>query len=321
MTAGKQTALGAFVLFGMGLAIGAVVFFGNFNFGAQTDHAAIIFQGSISGLSVGAPVTFHGVPVGSVQSISIAYDEATHTAFIPVVIALDKDNVRIKKNESVHPPLSQMIQNGLRAEVNTVSFVTGQAEIALEIDPSSPATLHPGISPLPEIPTKVSPIGRIEQQLSTIPFRELVDNGNATLHSLRALSDKLDVDLPPLLVSLKTTVDHTGQTADAGTQAIADVQQRLDATLTSIDRLVRSGDQQVVDRGDDLHIVLSDLQKTILHARSMINNVCDMTNEHAGDRINAEQAIRDLAAATDSLRGFASDVEHNPQLLLTGRRP
>jgi paraquat-inducible protein B len=31
--------------------------------------------------------------------------------------------------------------------------------------------------------------------------------------------------------------------------------------------------------------------------------------------------LRDLAAAAASLRGFANDVERNPQLLLTGRKP
>jgi len=37
--------------------------------------------------------------------------------------------------------------------------------------------------------------------------------------------------------------------------------------------------------------------------------------------VNLEAALRDLAASAASLRGFSNDVEHNPQLLLTGRRP
>jgi hypothetical protein len=63
-------------------------------------------------------------------------------------------------------------------------------------------------------------IDRIEQQLSATLFRELADNGHATLRSLRALSDKPDVDLPPLMASLKSTVDRIGQTADGAARAI-----------------------------------------------------------------------------------------------------
>jgi paraquat-inducible protein B len=46
-----------------------------------------------------------------------------------------------------------------------------------------------------------------------------------------------------------------------------------------------------------------------------------LTSERAASRANLESTLRDLAAAAASLRGFANDVEHNPQLLLTGRRP
>jgi len=43
-------------------------------------------------------------------------------------------------------------------------------------------------------------------------------------------------------------------------------------------------------------------------------------SERGSARMNAESTLRDLASAAAALRGFASDVEHNPQLLLTGRR-
>jgi paraquat-inducible protein B len=45
-----------------------------------------------------------------------------------------------------------------------------------------------------------------------------------------------------------------------------------------------------------------------------------LTSNRGEARANFEATLRDLAASAASLRGFASDVEHNPQLLLTGRR-
>ena len=67
--ADRQTAIGAFVFGGLVLAFGAVILFGNFRLFSPTTKAAVVFQGSISGLSVGAPVTFRGVRVGAVEGI------------------------------------------------------------------------------------------------------------------------------------------------------------------------------------------------------------------------------------------------------------
>jgi paraquat-inducible protein B len=53
----------------------------------------------------------------------------------------------------------------------------------------------------------------------------------------------------------------------------------------------------------------------------LLGNLKGLTSERGASRANLESTLRDLAAAAASLRGFANDVEHNPQLLLTGRRP
>lgn len=69
--ANKETAVGAFVIGGVALGMAALVFFGNFNIFSSTKQAVVVFQGSTSGLSIGAPVTFRGVRVGAVDGISI----------------------------------------------------------------------------------------------------------------------------------------------------------------------------------------------------------------------------------------------------------
>jgi paraquat-inducible protein B len=321
MSANRQTAVGVFVVGGVGLAIGAILFFGQFHFGATIRTAAIVFQDSISGLSIGAPISFRGVQVGSVESIGIEFDPKTHIAYIPVVVQLNKDNVRVSQHDPNDEVLSRLIARGLRAEINTLSFVTGQSEIDLSLDPAAPAVLHPQITDLPEIPTKVSDLQRVKQQLSQLPLREMSDNANATLRSIRLLIDRLNVDIPPLVASFKATSDSSQATIEAGARAIADFQARLDPAIDAVGRLARSGDTQVTQRGADLHDLLAQTKQTVLRARDLVNNLQSMTSDRAGPRIDSEATLRDLAAAAAALRGFASDVEHNPQLLLTGRRP
>jgi len=323
MAADRQAAIGAFVLGGIVLGLGAIVFFGNFHPFSPTRRAAVVFEGSISGLSIGAPVTFWGVRVGAVDGILIQFDAKTRTAYIPVTMQLEPDRVRISGEANVETglDLATLIARGLRAELNTQSFVTGQSEINLDFSPGSPAVLHPNVTSLDEIPARQSTIQRVTEQLSQLPLRELVGNANATLESLRKLSDRLDADLPSLITSMKTTSDGATRTAEVATQAISDLQGRLDTTLGHISQLATNADQQLSQRSADLHTVLASANQTVVQARDALNQLKSLTSDRGTARINIEAALRDLAAAAASLRGFASDVERNPQLLLTGRRP
>ena len=96
----RQTAIGAFVFGGFILALGAIILFGNFRLFNPTVRAAIVFQGSVSGLSVGAPVTFRGVRVGAVVGILLQFDPQTQAAYIPVTVQLEPDRVRVVGDDS-----------------------------------------------------------------------------------------------------------------------------------------------------------------------------------------------------------------------------
>src|SRR5690242_4524793 len=91
----RNTIVGAFVLGGLALAATAAAMFGDFSLFSRTVPAVVVFQDAINGLSVGAPVTFRGVPIGSVESIGIAYDPATNKAYIPVTVKLETGRASI----------------------------------------------------------------------------------------------------------------------------------------------------------------------------------------------------------------------------------
>lgn len=320
--AGRATAIGAFVLGGAVIAVAAVILFGKLNLFSPTSKVAIVFQNSISGLTVGAPVTFRGVRVGSVESIAVEFDPRTQTAYIPVVLQLESRRVVVIGDPHGDvPDLSHLVGVGLRAQLNTQSFVTGQSEIDLEFDPATPAVLHPNITKLPEIPTQRSAIQKVTEQLSELPLRELVDNAAATLHSLRAVSEKLDHALPALIDSLKATSDRTAGAVTSAGQGLAEVQARLDGTLGDISKLANAANLQLGERGPELHRMLVSSNQTVLEARALLAGLKGLTSERGADRANIDSALRDLATTAAALRGLATDVEHNPQLLLTGRKP
>lgn len=323
MAKDRQTAIGAFVFGGLVLGLGAIILFGNFRLFSPVTRAAVIFQGSISGLSVGAPVTFRGVRVGSVQNISLQFDQETNTAYIPVAIDLEPERVLVTGEAAgagQSLPVPALVQRGLRAELDMQSFVTGQSQIGLDFAPSTPAVLHPNVTKLPEIPSRLSAIQRVQERLTELPLTELVAHADSALVSIHDLFERLDSSLPALVASLNTRSEELSRTIDVATKAITDLQGRFDDILTHITQLAVTGDQQVSQRGNDLHALLVSSTLTVQQARETLNGLRSLTSNRGEARANLDAIVRDLAAAAASLRGFASDVEHNPQLLLTGRR-
>jgi paraquat-inducible protein B len=131
----------------------------------------------------------------------------------------------------------------------------------------------------------------------------------------------LEDDLPPLVDSLKTTSDRSAQLVETAGQAIKSLQGSLDSTLANINRLTTTADGQLNARGADLHTLMTVADESLVRARDVLGDLRTVTSSRSVDRANLESTLRDLAAAAAAFRGFASDVERNPQLLLTGRRP
>ena len=78
---------------------------------------------------------------------------------------------------------------------------------------------------------------------------------------------------------------------------------------------------EISQRSADLHELLASTTDTVRQAQDMLKDLRGLTSSRGNARVNLEATLRDLAAAAASLRGFANEVERNPQLLLTGRKP
>lgn len=315
-TSNRKTMLGAFVILGGLLGLFVIMAFGHMQIFTPSREAAVVFQNSISGLSIGAPVNFRGVKVGTVKSITLRFDPADHKAYIPVVLTLDPDQVHVIKGPSGTTDVSiqALIAYGLRAELNLQSFVTGQSNIELNFDKSVPAVLHPRITNLPEIPVQLSAVEQLKNTLTQLPLKEIGEHADTALLSITAVSEDLRQQLPSIIASIKSTSDHSTDAMAAATEAIRTLQSKLTITLDKMNTLMETGTNQLDARGNDLHATLASATKTLDSLQSILS-------PRSIDRANLDTALRDIAATASALRGFSSDIEHNPQLLLMGRRP
>ena len=82
----NKTVIGAFVVGAVALLMVSILVFGSGQILRQADKYVLFFNGSVKGLSVGAPVIFRGVKIGNVSSIGLVYDPDTREVLIPVIV-------------------------------------------------------------------------------------------------------------------------------------------------------------------------------------------------------------------------------------------
>ncbi len=321
MQAAKPTIVGAFVLGAIALAVGAILFFGGTRVFEHTIRAVIFFQGSVAGLDVGAPVTFRGVRVGSVQRVEL-HLTAQGRALIPVTIELVAGQVvleggQMRKGEE---GLEELIAAGLRAQLNLQSFVTGQLRVDLDFRPHTPANLvKADTGGVPQIPALPSEFERIRRSLEQVPVEELAQNAQRTLAAVENLTARLETTLPPLLEDTRNTVNAATGTLDTTAKAITEIQADLSHTLAQLGGLTAAARRQLGDRGAELSRVLQTADQTARQAQALLASVDSMTSPRSRVRGDLEATLRDLAASASSLRGFSREIERDPSLVLRGR--
>ncbi len=149
------------------------------------------FTTAVTGLSPGAPVNVLGQQVGQVTDVKLVFDPLARV--VRVRVAMDMQPERLFRDRVVPaamlPALVQgMVNKGLRAELDTASYVTGQQVIALTIVPNAkpiPVTMEGDAYVLPSdagaFGAIVASLGTFTDKLNKLPLDKVVDNLNTLL--------------------------------------------------------------------------------------------------------------------------------------------
>ncbi len=157
----NPTAIGLFMIGGIVLAVVGVATLASASWFEKQSVFISYFGESVNGLEVGAPVKFQGVPVGSVTNLHIQIELKDKTFQVPVQYQIDLTRLTSVAGTFVdledERVLRQQIADGLRAQLQMESMVTGQLyiELAYRADAKAPE-LERRPTPFPEIPTTPS---------------------------------------------------------------------------------------------------------------------------------------------------------------------
>ena len=346
----NPTVIGIFVVGAAILTIAAIIIFGSGFFVERTLMVAF-FEGSVKGLDVGAPVMFRGVKIGEVSDITIHFDSKAMKFRIPVLIQTKPGRVEgmleIDHKMSNKEFDELLIQKGLRAQLDTLSLVTGKLFVQLDFFPDSPKQLYGpasvGLDPeIPEIPTIISALQRLGKTIQNVPLDKIMEDLRATLQSVRELAASPEIpkslrylrqtlkDFRNLARNLDDKVDLLSASMDETLKEIRLLSQNVNGQVEPLaSSVIKTSDQahdllanvnnRVEPFQDDWQKTTSDLRKALNEAEMTIASLQGMTTETSEFRYRLDGFLKEVTYTAQSLRTLTEYLERNPDALLRGK--
>ena len=320
--------IGAFVLGAVALIIISILVFGSGRLFRQTREFVLYFDNSVNGLRVGAPVKFKGVEIGSVKDIRLQLEKGAEVNKIPVIIQIDlkkmtsrgASDVVVVDREALR---KEIIDRGLRGQLELESLVTGLLYVALDFFPDTPINLVQQATDdyeYPEIPTLPTTleqakgaVERILNKLEEIDFKDLGANLQATLKGVNRTVNSPEIEsalrslarLMPKVDEAVVNMRNLGGTAEDKVKVLADDLQHTSADARLA--LKQAGD------------ALKQTEETMKRAEAAVANIETLSDLDSPVNYELVKGLRDVSSAARSLRSLTDYLERNPRAPIFGK--
>jgi paraquat-inducible protein B len=311
----KQTnrkMIGVFVVIAVILMAASLVVFGSGKFFKKTVKCVLYFDEPVKGLSVGAPVLFQGVQIGSVVSIALTVDPANLQIKIPIIIEYEPDrfHVPLERDVSRDPrkTVPKLIEKGLRAQLGMQSLITGQLLVEIGFFPEVPLCYPPAqvdqeYKDYLVIPTCKSTGAKLADALEKLDLESLKRNIESTLAGINRLVN--DPDLTAGIKALKDTLQEAGKLVKTVERKVDPLADDLKKTVKDIGKLARDTDVKVAE-------LTTGLGKTMSSARGVLSQDSPLI-------VELENTLKEISTMSRSFRQLANYLEQHPETLIRGK--
>ena len=320
----SKTLIGAFVVGAIALVVVGIMIFGSSKFLSIRQHYVCYFEGSVKGLSVGAPVMFHGVKVGEVTDIVLRADVKTMTMTIPVYIEIDPEKFitseKVEKFKKMPEERYQgMLKKGLRARLEMQSFVTGQLMVGLDFYPDTPIRLVGLDKKVHEIPTIPTTMEELTKTIQQLPIKEIFAKLDSTLEGIDKIvnSPETHQSVASLNQMLKD-IDKLAKNLD----------ERLGPLAASLERTSDAAHGTFVQAEKTLAMkegvpgeIASGVKDTLKAARLTLEETKQIVAQNANLGYELGRTLEQMTAMSRSLRSLADYLDRHPESLIKGKNP
>lgn len=262
---------------------------------ARKEDYLLYFDGSVRGLSIGAPVEFRGIKIGEVMDVRLELLADQHTLRVPVLIQIQPDRIETvgdpQGKDSTRPGegIARMVDRGLRAQLGVGSLVTGQLYVDFDFHPEAvPAKIweQDGIRVLPTVPRPLeaitSSLTKLLGKLEALPLAEIGQDLRESVASIKAL---------------------------AGSEELREAVRGLSGTMGEAQRAGQRLNNELMPA----------LEATLKQTQQALANFSAVVTPQSPLYAEVQRMIRELTDAARSIRVMADYLERHPEALITGK--
>ncbi len=316
----SKSKVGAFVIGGIALFVLAIVSLGGKDIFADDIEYVLYFDGSVNGLSIGAPVVFRGVPMGKVTQILLVANARDEAVTIPVYITINASSIAFVNNAGAENMdttsraelMRRMIQRGLRARLQMQSLITGQYNIDLDFFPDTPARYHSANHAF-EIPTVPSPLDQFQRTLARLPLENMAKSLNDALDGFARLTNS--TDLHAGIKAMRATFENTAEfTTNA--KSIRDDLQR---TLNALGDTSVTIDSQLPEAMTAFQLAMNGFAAAANQLEQVLVSTEQLVSPNSRTIRDMHDTLGEVSKAARSFRELAEMLEQHPEALLLGK--
>jgi paraquat-inducible protein B len=312
-------AIGAFIFGAIILVFIALLFFSGGRIFAEKAPVVMYFNNSVQGLQVGAPVKLKGVIIGEISDISIDFPNDSSqgvTASVHADLLLKRINLKgIQVGEEF---FSHAIENGLRAQLNYLSLLTGQLYVELDFYPNTSARFHDDKDSLLELPTIATDFESLFKDLQSLNLKNVITNVDKLAQQLSdiAASGKIQQALDNFdsaATAVRNTAAHIDTTqATLGTKS-AEVLAKLDSLLMQLNK----DEPQMVE---SLNLSLAALHKTLVSIDQLANQAGNSLDQNSPLVIELTNTLAEISRTARALRSLSETLDEQPEAIIRGKQ-
>jgi paraquat-inducible protein B len=320
----NPTAIGLFMIGGVILIVGGVAVLASSAWLEDRSTFISYFSESVNGLEPGAAVKFQGVPVGTVTELLIQIDQSDKTFQVPIRYDVDLTRLTTEIGTFVRldeaEVLRQQIADGLRAQLQMESLVTGQLYIELTYRPeATPPPLEARPTPYPEIPTTPSLLAAFGTEAGSVvaDVLEILFRMNEMLNEVDMQGINTAVVASAQAVERLVGSEELRASIAAGPELAAGLTRAMTEMEVAAARLGAAIDPL----RSQMEGTMAELDLTLRTAREALEGTQSAMTTDSGIGYRMDQALVSFRDAAEALRALAITLERNPDMLIRGANP
>lgn len=331
----NPTLIGAFVIGALALVAVLVILLGGGKIFQQSRQFVVVFDQSLHGLSVGAPVAFRGVPIGQVTAIQPVIDadvDKLRAVNMLVDIEINRGQIRSAKKSFVDmdtfndAELAEFFdQQGVRAQLALQSLLTGQLFVNLDFFPDSPITKVDIVTDHPQIATIETGLQRLGRTIDTLPIDQIIAKFTNVLDGLDRVINAEEI--PKILTAAQGTVEASERIATGIEQQLDPIMADLRGAAAAANAAMGEA-RTALDLEDgpaaellrNLTRAAESAERTLAEARTTLAQAGHLLGDRSPERQRIQTVLNELTSAARSFRVLADYLERHPEALIQGKR-